>query len=142
VVQSTTVVNHHHHHDHHVAEHSHHVVKDDSNDLETKMIAAIAKDKLDEEDHEHRVKINKLAGEALDTINKYCGPYDKDCGTTDNTKMIKLMGKLSNELDNDNVHPGVNNLMNGITINSALHAVYDKNEESDDSDHHHHHSKK
>ena len=70
----------------------------------------------------------------MDTINKYCGPYDKDCGTTDNTKMIKLMGKLSNELDNDNVHPGVNNLMNGITINSALHAVYDKNEESDDDE--------
>lgn len=81
------------------------------------MIAAIAKDKLDEEDHLHRVKIDKLAGEALDTINKKCGEYDKNC---ENTKMVNLMGKLSSELDNDNVHPGVNHLLNGITINSAL----------------------
>jgi urease gamma subunit len=106
------------------------------------MIAAIAKDKLQEEDHEHRVKINTLAGEALDTINSKCGEYDKNC---DNTKMVKLMGKISNELDNDNVHPGVNHLFNGITINSALKAVHKENEEESDNErhhHHHHHSKK
>jgi hypothetical protein len=106
--------------------------------METKMMAAIAQDKLNQENKDHRAKINGLAVEALNTINKYCGPYDKNCG--DNTKMENLMGKISNELDNPNVHPGVNNLMNGITINSALHAVYDKNEDDDNS--HHHHSKK
>ena len=110
--------------------------------METKMIAALAMDKLDEENHEHKVKIDKLAGKALDEINTYCGPYDKHCG--DNTKMVKLMGKLSSELDNDNVHPGVTNMLHGLTINSALHAVYDKkkkNKEESHRHHHHYHSK-
>lgn len=57
----------------------------------------------------------------MDTINQKCGEYDKNC---DNTKMVKLMGNISKELDNENVHPGVNNMLKGITINSALKAVH------------------
>jgi len=121
VVHSSSVVHHHHSHEHHVTEHTHHELRKQDNDLETKMIAAIAKDKLEQEDNEHRVKINTLAGEALDTINKKCEEFDKNC---ENSKMTKIMGKLSSELDNDDVHPGVNHLLNGITINSALKAVH------------------
>ena len=64
--------------------------------------------------------MNRLAGDTLNALNSKCGPYDKDC----DHDVTNLMGKLVSKMNEDDIHPGVDHALQGITINSALNAVH------------------